>query len=210
MPEDGDVVEIDYTGRTADGRIFDTTRETVAEQEGMDTGQHEFGSARILIGSHHVIPGLEDALRDMEPGDEDEVTVEPDRAFGERDADLIETISEREFDEHDVTPHRGLIIEVDGRQGKVVSASSGRVRVDFNHPMAGKKVRYDVELHRVVDDVEECVDAVLSFHGIDDASVDVQAGDVTVDLPEDAPDGVKEVLQEELGQINGTETVTVS
>lgn len=210
MPEDGDVVEIDYTGKTADGRVFDTTKKDVAEAEGMNPEEGAFGTARILLGAHHVIPGLEDAIRNMEPGDEDTITVEPEKAFGERDAGMIETISKRQFDDHGVTPHRGLMVEVDGRRGKVVSASSGRVRVDFNHPMAGKKVRYDLELHGVVDDVEECVEAVLAFHGLEEAAVEVETGDVTVDLPDEAPQAAKDILQEELTQIKGTETVTVS
>lgn len=210
MPEDGDIVEIDYTGRTADGQVFDTTREAVAAEAGMDTQEYTFGPARILMGAHHVIPGLEEALREMEAGEEVEVTVEPEKAFGEREADRIETISKRQFDQHNVEPHRGLVVEVDGRQGKVVSASSGRVRVDFNHPMAGKRVRYDLELHGVVEDDREKVEAVLDFHGVEDADVAVTAGDVTVELPETVPQAAKDILQEELSRINGTETVTVS
>lgn len=215
MLEDGDVVEIDYVGRIRDsGEIFDLTSEELAAEEGYDTAEMDLGPVTALIGAHHVIPGLEAALRDMDAGEEATVQVESGDAFGERDGDAIETFPEREFEKYDVQPRRGLVVEVDGRQGKIVSTSSGRVRVDFNHPLAGKDLEYDVEVLRVLDSVEERVDAVLEYYGldeVDDLDVAIDDGTVTATLPEGmGTPALEQRLSEELGMVKGVETVEIA
>lgn len=210
MVEDGDVVELGYVGRIRDsGEIFDLTSEETAAEEGYDTDEMELGPITVLIGAEHVIPGLEDALRRMDEGDEETVSVDAEQAFGQRDGDAIETFPRREFEEYDVEPRRGLVIEVDGRRGKIVSTSSGRVRVDFNHPLAGKDLEYDVEVMRVLDSVDERVDAVLDYYGLADVDVEVDGGAVTVELPDGTTPGLAERLEEELGMVKGVETVEI-
>lgn len=215
MVDDGDVVEIDYIGRDlTTGEVFDLTSEEVAEEEGHDVENMDLGPQKVLIGAGHVIAGLEEALREMEAGDEDEIEIAAADAFGERDSDAIETISEREFEDYDVQPRRGLVVEIDGRRGKILSARSGRVRVDFNHPLAGKDLKYEVEVLDVVDDIEERVDAVLAFYGLDEVEevdVTVDDGALTVDLPDNVTNQeLVDALQEDLDLVTGVDTVTIN
>lgn len=211
MIEDGDVVEISYVGRVKDsGEIFDLTSREVAEEEGYDTDEVELGPIKVLVGARHVIPGLDDALAEMDAGEERTVEVAAARAFGERDSDAIETFPKREFDEYDVEPRRGLVVEIDGRRGKIVSATSGRVRVDFNHPLAGKDLEYDVEVREVLEDVAARVEAVLDYYGMDDIEVDVDGGDVTVEVPDEMRTGeIEDRLREELERVKGVESVEI-
>ncbi len=214
MVDDGDVVEIDYVGRVQEsGEIFDLTSESVAEEEGFETEEMELGPVNVLIGAEHVIPGLEDALKEMDEGDEQTVEVPAEEAFGERSSDAIETFSRGEFEDYDVEPRRGLVVEIDGRRGKIVSASAGRVRVDFNHPLAGDDLEYDVEVLSVVDDIEDRVDAVLAYYGLDELDVDAEmdGDELTLALDEelDNPE-LAELLEEELGRVKGVETVEIT
>ncbi|MDY6761855.1 MAG: FKBP-type peptidyl-prolyl cis-trans isomerase [Candidatus Nanohaloarchaea archaeon] len=214
MVQDGDVVEIHYVGRVQEsGEIFDLTAEDVADEEGYETEEMELGPVKVLIGAGHVIPGLETALRDMDEGDEQTVEVGAEEAFGERESDNIETFSSSEFDEYDVEPRRGLVVEIDGRRGKIISTSSGRVRVDFNHPLAGKGLEYDVEVLDVVDDVEERVKAVLEYYGLDELEPDIEIDDgaltVTVDEALENPQLVEQ-LEEELERVNGVEMAEIA
>lgn len=214
MVEDGDVVEIDYVGRIlSTGEVFDLTSEEIAEEEGHDVSDMDLGPMKILIGAGHVIPGLEDAIQDMDEGDKKAVEVTAEDAFGERSSDEVKTISRREFKKYDVTPRRGLVVEIDGRRGKILSASSGRVRVDFNHPLAGKDLTYDVEVRRVLDKPEERVHAVLAFYGLDEMDgVDhsFDDGELTLELPDeiDSPQ-LRERLTEELELVKGVESVHI-
>lgn len=212
MVEDGDVIEIDYIGRIlSTGDIFDLTSEETAKEEGHDVDNMELGPMKVLIGAGHVIPGLEEALKDMEAGDEKEVEVQSEDAFGERDSNEIKTISRREFQNYDVTPQRGLVVEIDGRRGKILSTSSGRVRVDFNHPLAGKDLTYDVEVLRVLDDPEERIHAVLEFYGLDDIDGFEQSfddGELTISLPDQLQNPqLQDTLREELELVKGVDTV---
>lgn len=213
MVEEGDVVEIDYVGRVAEsGEIFDLTSEETAAEEGYDSEDLELGPVKALIGANHVIPGLESALTGMEEGDEETVAVDAADAFGERSGDAVETFSRSEFEEYDVEPRRGLVVEIDGRRGKIVSASSGRVRVDFNHPLAGQDLEYDVELLRVLETPEERVDAVLEYYGLDERDIEttLDDGHLHVAFPEELDNpALKEQMEEELSLVNGVETVEI-
>lgn len=213
MVEEGDVVEIDYVGRVQDsGEIFDLTSEDIAEEEGYDTQEMELGPVRALIGAGHVIPGLEGALKEMDAGESQTVEVDAEDAFGQRSGDSVETFSEREFEDYDVQPHRGLVVEIDGRRGKIISASSGRVRVDFNHPLAGKDLEYDVEVLTVLETPEKRVEAVLEYYGMDEIEheVELEDGELTLSFGEefDNPQ-LEQHLEEELSLVKGVETVEI-
>lgn len=212
MLEDGDVVTLSYVGRIRDsGEVFDLTSAEDAEAEGYDAEELDLGPVTALIGAHHVIPGLEDALREMDDGEEKTVAVDAEDAFGERTGDAVETFPAREFDEYDIEPRRGLVVEIDGRRGKIVSTSSGRVRVDFNHPLAGKDLEYDVEVLDVLDTVADRVAAVLDYYGLEDIDVDVDDGNVTVDLPDEMrTPALEDRLEEELSLVKGVESVEIA
>lgn len=207
--EHGDVVEVDYVGRISKtGEIFDLTSEELAGEEVEDAA--DLTPARLLIGEHYVLPTLEHHIEEMDVGDEDEVEIDAEDAFGERDSDNIKTIPRKEFEKYDVDPRRGMPVEVDGQRGKILTASSGRVKVDFNHPLAGKDLTYTVKLRREIEDPEEQVTAVLEYHGAEDAEVAVEDGEVTVTLDQDLPDEVREHLEDELEKINGVTSASIT
>lgn len=213
MVEEGDVVRIDYVGRIGNtGEIFDLTSEELAEEEGYDAEEMELGPMNVLIGADYVIEGLDETLRDMDEGDKKEVTVPSEKAFGERDSDSVRTIKKSDFDEHDVPPRRGLVVEIDGRRGKILSTSSGRVRIDFNHPLAGKDLEYEVEVLEVFDNVDDRIDAVLEFYGLDEMDIDTDFadGDLTITLPADVNNPeFADQLEDELQHVKGVESVSI-
>lgn len=207
--EHGDVVEIDYVGRIAKtGEIFDLTSEEFAGEEVEESA--ELRPARLLLGEQYVLPVLEDQVMEMDVDEEAELDVSAEDGFGERDSDNIRTIPESEFEKYDVTPRRGMPVEVDGQRGKVLTASNGRVKVDFNHPLAGKDLTYRVKVRRMIEDTEEQVDAVLEYHGAEEAEITVEDGEVSVTLDQDLPDEVREHLEDELEKINGVTSATIT
>lgn len=213
MVDEGHVARIDYIGRVNDtGEIFDLTSEEVAEEEGYNTEEFDLGPLNVLIGAGHVIPGLEDGLKGMEEGASATVDVDASEAFGERSGEKIETFSRSEFEEYDVEPRRGIVVDIDGQRGKIISASSGRVRVDFNHPLAGKDLEYEVEILDVLDDPAEMAEAVLEYYGLEDMEVETAFKDekMEVELPDELENqAMEEQLREELSLIQGVETVEI-
>ncbi|MDY6788350.1 MAG: FKBP-type peptidyl-prolyl cis-trans isomerase [Candidatus Nanohaloarchaea archaeon] len=213
MPlEDRDVIKVNYIGRIqSSGEIFDLTDQEVAEEEGIDQEDRELKPVKIVLGEGYILESLEDKIKDLDVGEKESFEIPKEDAFGSRESDKIETISRREFEEHEVRPHRGMPVEIDGKQGKILSASSGRVKVDFNHPLAGRDLEYTVEVLDKIEDMEEQVKAVLEFHGLGDADIDIdeEEGNVKVDAGE-LPEELTERMEEELEKLEKVEKASLS
>lgn len=198
------MVLIDYIGR-ADGEIFDLTLEDKAEEEDMEREDADYQPVPVLIGEEYVIEGLEEALLDMEVGEERELTIPKEKAYGDRNSDMVETYPEREFEKQGVQVRPGEEIMIGQQRGKVRSVNSGRVRVDFNHPLAGKELDYWVRVNEKVTSDEEIARRIYDYrigHGdieFDDGTVKIPEshshGDHTHELPEEARAQIrKEIL----------------
>jgi len=87
----------------------------------------------------------------------------PENAFGNRDSKLIQLIPMKIFREQRLNPIPGVMFNFDGRVAKVLSVSGGRVIADFNNPIAGKSVVYEVNILRKVDDENEKVRSLMDF-----------------------------------------------
>lgn len=199
------MVLIDYTGRT-EGEIFDTTKEEVAKENHLERPDANYEPVPVLLGKEYVIPGLEEALMDMEVGDQKKVTVPPEKAYGDRDADDVKTYPEKEFKKQGVNVRPGEEIMIGQRRGKVVSKQSGRVRIDFNHPLSGQTLDYDVEILEKVTDDEEIARNIYSYrigHGdieIEDGKVKIPGthshGDHEHELSEEIRDNIRNEIEE--------------
>ena len=141
----------------------------------------------VFVGKGELIKGLEEALEGMKVGEEREIEIPPEKAFGERKAELIAIIPEREFRKRGITPYPGLVIEADGRRGRVLSVSGGRVQVDFNHELAGKTVVYKVKvIKEVKENTEIARHLFLRYFGREPENVEEKDGILTVEyVPKD-------------------------
>ncbi|MFB6156253.1 MAG: peptidylprolyl isomerase [Haloferacaceae archaeon] len=161
--DNGDFVRLDYTIRVAeDGRVVDTTRESVAEEAEIDTEDHEFEPRVVIVGAGHVFRSVDEDLEGREPGDGNVVTVSAEEAFGEFDPDDVRTISAERIPEDDRYP--GAQVTVDGDQGFVETIIGGRARVDFNHPLAGDDLEYEYEILEEVEDRTEKATGMLGMY----------------------------------------------
>ncbi|ASJ02553.1 peptidylprolyl isomerase [Thermococcus profundus] len=188
----GDVVRLHYTGKVKEtGEIFDTTYEEVAKEAGIYSEKGIYGPVPIAVGAGHVLRGLDEQLEGLEVGKKYEIIVPPEKGFGKRDPKLIKTFTLGQFRRRGMYPIPGMEIEFEGSDGKklrgrVLSVSSGRVRVDFNHPYAGKHLVYEVEVVEKVEDPIEKVKAMIELRlpMVDKEKVVIEVGekDVTVNF----------------------------
>jgi len=150
--EPGDRVAVDYVGRFEDETVFDTSVYEVATDHGLDDAQDkdraEFTPLVFTAGDGEVIEGLDEAVVGMSVGEEQTVTVPPERAYGEYDDDRL-----REYDPETFEgmvgedPEIGLHVEAaNGLHGDVVAVSEAAVQVDFNHELAGKTLVFDLRI----------------------------------------------------------------
>ena len=170
-----DFVELDYTGKIKEtGDVFDTTKADVAHDH---HAGHTHEPAIICIGQGQILRGIDEFLIGKSPGT---YTLElaPDKAFGKRNAELIQLIQTRKFLEQKIQPIPGGRVNIDGSVGVVRTVSGGRTIVDFNHPLAGRELSYELEAKRVVDAKDEQIKSLLKM------SMGLRSVDVAI-----APDG---------------------
>lgn len=206
--EKGDLVLIDYVGKS-DGEIFDLSSEEKAKENNVHQENRDYKPIPVLVGEKYVIEGLEEEIKEMEIGEEREVEVPADKAYGERDSDNMETFPEKEFEKQDVNVQVGERIMIGRRQGRVVSKGSGRVRVDFNHPLAGKDLDYWVKVQEKIEDNEEKAEYIFNYrlgHGEIEFDGDKatiihthEDDDHSHTLPEEAKEGIRREITEYTG-----------
>jgi FKBP-type peptidyl-prolyl cis-trans isomerase 2 len=148
---DGDTITFEYVGRLPDGTVFDTSRESVAEDEGLAAEQpeREFAPLTVEVGEGRIVEGLESELLGMESGETATVTVPPEAGYGERQAERVVTFDRAEFEEllQGEEPELGMHVQdQQGTLGEVVTIDEETVEVDFNHELAGETVEFEVEI----------------------------------------------------------------
>jgi len=200
----GNFVEVEYTGRLKeDNTVFDTTDEKIAQESGIFSENMKYGSVIICVGKGHILKGLEKEFVGKEPG---KFTIElsAENAFGKKNAGLIELVQQKKFVEHKIQPVPGLQVNIDGALGVVRRVGGGRVLVDFNHPLAGKDVVYDVNIKRIVSDKKEQITGMLSvLMKIEPVGVKIENEQAVITLKKELPDKVKDHISKELCNIVG-------
>lgn len=139
--EKGKFVKIHYTGTFESGEVFDSS-----------SGCQPL---EIEIGAGQVIPGFEKALEGMAPSESKTFTLQPAEAYGERDDELEQTFNLSDFPP-DFNPEVGqvLILQTEGDQqfpATVKALGPDSVRLDMNHPLAGKTITFNIEVMEVND-----------------------------------------------------------
>jgi FKBP-type peptidyl-prolyl cis-trans isomerase 2 len=147
----GDSVTIEYTGRLDDETVFDTSRESVAEEAGLTEAQpdREYAPLTVDVGAEQVIEGMEEGLIGLEDGETATLSIPPEKAYGERSEENVQEFETAELREMlgGETPEEGAYLEArNGRTGEVVHADEEVVRVDFNPRLAGETLTFEVEV----------------------------------------------------------------
>jgi len=133
--EEGKTVVIHYEGKLEDGTVFDSSK---------DREPLEF-----VFGSGSIIPGLEKGLEGLEKGDKKEISVEAKDAYGEKNPEAIQKVSKEQIPD-DITPEVGMQLMAQTETSEIpviiTEIQEDYVTIDFNHPLAGKNLIFDIEV----------------------------------------------------------------
>lgn len=191
----GDFLEVSYTGRVkSTNLIFDTTDPELAKEQGIKA---KVRPVKIVVGKRLVIPGLDDALIGKETGKRFTIEIPPEKGFGKRTAKLIRLIPLREFQQRKINPYPGMRISIDGIGATVLSRSGGRVLVDFNHPLAGKELKYSFTIRRIIKNQKEKLNIIAGFFNIG-AKIRIKDKKVTIIIKKPLPKPVENQLKKEI------------
>jgi FKBP-type peptidyl-prolyl cis-trans isomerase 2 len=150
-----------------------------------ETGQQidKAENAPMILKSGYMLKGLEEPLKAMNIGEKKTIEITPENAFGQRDFKMIKLVSIAEFRRHGTKPTPGMFVEADRMRGRVLSVSGGRVRVDFNHPLAGKTIVYDLEITKKIENNEEKIRSLFKMYTkVDTSKTKITFDEKTVDL----------------------------
>ena len=136
----GDTVKVHYTGRLDDGTVFDTSADGDPLQ--------------FTIGSGQIIPGFEQAVVGMNPGESKTVKIPAEDAYGQRREDLIIEVEKSQLPEG-LKPEVGLQLQSRQPDGRIVvltiaDMTESHVTLDANHPLAGKDLTFEIQLVEII------------------------------------------------------------
>ena len=177
--KEGNIIAISYTGKVVlSGEVFESTKEKEAIAAGIFSSEQKYEPLVVIVGEGDVLKGIDRALLEMKTGEHRKIVVKPEDGWGDRKPDNIAVVPLQQFREKKISPVPGLVVEINGRQGKVQSISGGRVRVDFNHPLAGKELEYELKVEKEITAAKEQADALYSkyFYMVPDKEKKLKLG----------------------------------
>ena len=133
----GDTVKVHYRGKLHDGSVFDETSDREPLQ--------------FTIGEGQVIPGFEEAVVGMNPGDSKTTELPAEKAFGPYLEERVVEVPKNKFARCEPEPTVGERVPIPQPEGPpiavtVTEVTESNVTVDFNHPLAGEELTIDIEL----------------------------------------------------------------
>ena len=160
--EKSDFIYLDYTAKVKEtGEVFDTTIEEVAKTERLYKEGELYEPKLVVVGEGWVLKALDEKLPDFQINKPASVEIPPEKAFGNRDPEKIKLFPVRRLTSRGITPTLGMRLEIDGKPATVRTMGSGRVRLDFNPPLAGKTLVYDVTVKRKLKTKKEKITALI-------------------------------------------------
>ena len=137
--KNGDTVQVNYTGKLADGTVFDSS-----------VGREPL---EFKLGANQMIPGFEKAVLGMKVGEKKAVTIQAEEAYGQYRPELTAQIPRTQL-ASGVTPQVGQQLQSKRDDGSIVivfitAVSDNTVTIDGNHPLAGKKLTFEIELVKI-------------------------------------------------------------
>jgi len=187
--EEGDFVLLKMTARTQKGKIFRVSSEEDAKKAGIyeeeKAKQGYYTPEFVIVGkSGFLNEGLTETLKDMNFFEKKSVRIPPTKAFGKRDPQKIERIGIAKFRKLNdgKNPEYGQdYTNKKGQKGVVTNIIQGKVVLDYNHPLAGQSIDYNLEIIDKIDELNEKIEYFMISKGIPKES----AGEFTINHNKD-------------------------
>jgi len=196
----GDWIEIDFIGKIkSNNNIFDLTLADVAKKEKIFDEKRKYKPLVACLGKGHLIKGLDEAFLTKDVGQEFDLDIEPENAFGQKNPSLMQITNINIFKKQGFTPITGMQVSVDGMLATVRSVTGGRVVIDFNHPLSGRALHYWVKINRKVEKDDEKVKAVVSLMtGEEVEEVKQDEKEVTIKTKTKLPEQAQDLLKKQI------------
>ncbi len=194
--KEGDFLLIDYICKVKENNeVIDTTYEEVAKENDLTKDEHGhersiFEPQFVIIGEGRAPKGLEDGLKKSEIGKKIEIEVPPEKGYGNRDPSKMRLIPLRRFRKEGINPVPGIQVTIDNKPALIRSVGAGRVQADFNHPLAGKTLTYEVVPKKILKTKEEKIIELIHKHmpsiKRESFKIEIKEGNLSIEIPNEA------------------------
>jgi FKBP-type peptidyl-prolyl cis-trans isomerase 2 len=189
--KEGSLIYVDYVARLKeDGSIFDLTLEDVAKEEGLYSEKDRYEPILVAVGSNWLLEAIEEGLVGMKIDESKTINVPPERGAGVRDPSLVKKIAKMRLEKQGVRIQKGERVTVGREQGVITQVLGRTALLDFNPPLAGKTLVFEVTVKGIVKEPNEKIMAVLKrrLPGVpsDRYSVKVKGKTITIEFPKES------------------------
>ncbi|MBS3134995.1 FKBP-type peptidyl-prolyl cis-trans isomerase [Candidatus Woesearchaeota archaeon] len=195
MLKENDFIEMDYVARIKGNGIFDLTKEDIAKENKIYNNDFRYKPVIVCIGKGDILRGLDNKLIGKDIG-KHKIELTPEEGFGKKDGKLIKLVPTKEFTKQNIKPIPGMQMNLDGFMGKIISVTGGRTLVDFNNPLSGKELEYEVEIKRKVTDKKEQLQGFLGIL-FNDSKVELNNDEAIIEVKE-LNENMKKELEKEI------------
>lgn len=197
----GDIIRLQFDTYTDDGKLVETTDEKKAKDGGIYDEHTSYKPIVMILGSGRLLKDLEEEVQKANVGDEKEFSIPPEKAFGVRDSNNVRVSSYREVERslreeekrmgrsgNDVMPEPGQMVRIGDKYGRIMTVTAGRVVVDFNHPLAGKTIRYNYKILEKIEGEEKKIGAIIEINFSKDSDkFKIEVGEeIVITIPDSA------------------------
>lgn len=177
--EDGDFILVKLTGKTQKGNVFQVSSEEDAKKADIydeNKAKQGFYTPEFVVAGKQgfLNDGLTETIKDMNFFEKKSIRIPPQKAFGKRDPQKIERIGIAKFkkDNDNKNPELGKeFTNKKGQRGVITNVVQGKVIVDYNHPLAGQNVDYNIEIVDKIEEFKEKIEYFMMSKGIPKESV---------------------------------------
>ena len=147
-----DKVVVDYIGFFPDGKVFDTSIKEIAQKEWIYNAIRDYKPLEFVVGMWQMIPCFEKWVEWMKVWETKEITCQPKDTYGECDKNKIKSFPKSQFKELEKAGYKlekWAKIPTPYWIGKIIDTTNNSIKVDFNHPMCWKILKFKIILREI-------------------------------------------------------------
>lgn len=169
--QDGDILKLSWKGMVENSdRVVDQSDNTV-----------------VIVGKGNVIQGIDEILPGMQAGETKKIVISPEKGHGKRDK--MQRWPLQRFTKQNIDPKPGMQLRVQNRIATIRRVRGGRVTVDFNHPLAGRTLSYEVTVEEILREPTDVIKAFIKKHlpqpDTEEFTITIEEDTVKIHLPQD-------------------------
>lgn len=148
----GDTIEVDYIWTFQDGKVFDTSLEKEAKNEGIYNSTREYKPLKFTAGSWQMIPCFDKGVIDMEIWQTKDITCNPEEAYGQCEENKIQTVKKeqlKQFEDAGYKIEKWTELPTQYGMIKIKDVKGDDVIFDLNHPMCWKTLNFKVTIVKI-------------------------------------------------------------